>query len=113
MLLDQTILSIQHKLFFLSKCTDFLQIYRDAKSISRTVKSKKNELDVNSRVARDNRGIRATRRVQPQKKHYAAEVRHDLVGTVGIQNSNMFSTVGARIPNALDFGWFIVIMFRF
>ena len=67
---------------------------------------------MNSRVARDNRGVRATRRVQPQKKHYAAEVRHDLVGTVGIQNSNMFSTVGARIPNVLDFGLFIVVMLK-
>lgn len=48
------------------------QIYKDAKSISKLVKSKKNELEV-SKVARDNRGARSSRRAHI-KRHYSLEV---------------------------------------
>ena len=49
------------------------QIYKDARIILKCVKSKKADLEA-SRVARENRGSRNTRRVQPKVKHYAAEV---------------------------------------
>ena len=48
------------------------KIYRDAKNLSKLVKSKKYELEVN-KVARENRGSRSTRR-QQGKKHFSAEV---------------------------------------
>ena len=48
------------------------QIYKDAKNISKLVKSKKYELEVN-KVARDNRGARSSRRAQV-KRHYSLEV---------------------------------------
>jgi hypothetical protein len=48
------------------------QIYKDAKNISKLVKSKKYELEAN-RVARENRGSRSTRRLHG-KKHYSADV---------------------------------------
>lgn len=49
------------------------QIYRDTRLIVKTVKSKKYELEVN-KVARENRGSRTTRRLQPNKRHFAAEI---------------------------------------
>ena len=51
------------------------QIYKDAKNLSKLVKSKKYELEVN-KLARENRGSRSTRRSQG-KKHYSAEVLND------------------------------------
>lgn len=48
------------------------QIYKDAKTLYKLVKSKKYELEVN-KVARENRGARSTRRLQG-KKHFSAEV---------------------------------------
>ncbi len=48
------------------------QIYRDAKSLSRIIKQKKYELEVNKQ-ARENRGSRNTRRLQG-KKHYSADI---------------------------------------
>ncbi len=48
------------------------QIYKDAKQISKLVKSKKYELEAN-KVARENRGSRSTRRLHG-KKHYSADV---------------------------------------
>ena len=47
-------------------------IYRDAKSILKLVKSKRQELEAN-KVARENRGSRSTRRVHG-KKHYSEEL---------------------------------------
>ena len=47
-------------------------IYRDAKVLSKLVKSKKYELEVN-KVARENRGSRSTRRLQG-KVHFSAEI---------------------------------------
>ena len=48
------------------------QIYKDAKNISKLAKSKKYELEV-SKVARDNRGARSSRRAHV-KRHYSLEV---------------------------------------
>ncbi len=49
------------------------QIYRDAKSLSKIIKQKKYELEVN-KVARENRGSRSTRRLHGGKKHYSQEI---------------------------------------
>ena len=50
------------------------QIYKDARVISKTIKQKKLDLEA-AKVARENRGARNTRRIQPKTKHFAAEVR--------------------------------------
>ena len=49
------------------------QIYKDARTIAKIIKSKKMELEA-MKVARENRGSRCTRRLQQNKKHYTAEV---------------------------------------
>ena len=48
-------------------------IYKDARVISKAVKSKKMDLEA-AKVSRDNRGTRGTRRITPKTKRYAAEV---------------------------------------
>ncbi len=48
------------------------QIYRDAKALTKVIKQKKYELEVN-KAARENRGSTRTRRLQG-KKHYSADI---------------------------------------